>query len=140
MCLSTATGRVIKRQRWRQRDETPNADPVLEHIEIRQTEAGTVYYDGCSKIDQHNRLRQESLNIEKKLQTMDWATRGNHSIFGMVVVDAFYLVNGCQGAFQGGFCFFLEDLIMGLIETSTIRGHSERGGRSLSRKMLPYPR
>jgi hypothetical protein len=47
---------------------------------------------------------------------MHWATRGNHSIFGIIVVDAFYLANDCQGAFQGGFCFFLGDLITGLIE------------------------
>ena len=115
-CLSTAPGKVIKKRRWRQRDETPNADPVLEYIEIQQTEAGQVYYEGCSKIDQHNRLRQDSLNLEKKLQTMDWATRANHSILGMIVVDSFYLATGCQGAFQGGFRFYLEDLITGLIE------------------------
>jgi hypothetical protein len=93
-----------------------NADPELELIEIRQTEAGETFYQGCGKIDQHNRLRQDSLNLEKKVQTMDWANRGNHSIFGMTVVDAFYLAQGCQGNVQGGFRFFLEDLITGLIE------------------------
>jgi hypothetical protein len=47
---------------------------------------------------------------------MDWSTRGNHSIFGMIVVDAFYLAQGCQGTPPGGFRFFLEDLISQLIE------------------------
>jgi Transposase IS4 len=115
-CLSTAPGTIIKRRRWRQRDPTPNAEPMLEIIEIRQTKAGEIFYQGCGKIDQHNRLRQDSLNLEKKVQTMDWASHGNHSIFAMTVVDSFYLAQGCQGNVQGGFRFFLEDLITGLIE------------------------
>jgi Transposase IS4 len=115
-CLSTAPGKVIKRRRWRQRDTTPNAEPDLEEIQIAQTQCGQVYYEGCGKIDQHNRLRQDSLNLEKKVQTMDWSSRANHSILAMTVVDAFYLAQGCQGSYQGGFRFFLEDLITGLID------------------------
>jgi Transposase IS4 len=75
-CLSTAPGKIINGRRWRQRDPTPNAKPKLELITINQTEAGQVYYEGCGKIDQHNRHRQDSLNLEKKVQTMDWSSRG----------------------------------------------------------------
>jgi Transposase IS4 len=115
-CLSTAPGKIINRQQWRQQDQTPNAEPELELINIWQTEAGQVHYEGCGKINQHNRHRQESLNLEKKVQTIERSSRGNHSIFRMMVVDAYYLTQGCQGATSGGFWCFLEDLITALIE------------------------
>jgi Transposase IS4 len=117
-CCSTAPGTVIERKRWRQRDNTPNADPVLEHIRIPQPEAMEVYYKGNGKIDEHNRHRQDSLNVEKKVQTMHWHHRANHSLLAMCVVDAFDLAVGCQTKMKhlGGFRFFLEDLITDLID------------------------
>jgi Transposase IS4 len=116
-CCSSAPGRVIERRRWRQRDTTPNANPELETIRLPQPEAVQVYYDGCGRIDEHNCHRQDSLNLEKKVQTMHWAHRANHSIFGMCVVDAFDLAVGCQGnAHYPSFRVFLEDLITGLID------------------------
>jgi Transposase IS4 len=116
-CASSAPGRVIERRRWRQRDLTPNAEPELETIRLPQPEAVQVYYDGCGRIDEHNRHRQDSLNLEKKVQTMHWAHRANHSIFGMCVVDAFDLAVGCQGdKHYGCFRVFCEDLITELID------------------------
>jgi Transposase IS4 len=116
-CSSAAPGRVIERRWWRQRDTTPNAAPELESIRLPQPEAVQVYYDGCGKIDKHNRHRQDSLNLEKKVQVMSWGHRANHSIFGMCVVDAFDLAVGCKGkkAFSG-FREFFEDLITDIID------------------------
>jgi Transposase IS4 len=117
-CASAAPGRVIERRRWRQKDTTPNAAPVLDEIRLPQPEAVQIYYDGCGRIDEHNRHRQDSLNLEKKVQTMSWAHRANHSIFGMCVVDAFDLAVGSQGNNKKypSFRVFLEDLITELID------------------------
>jgi hypothetical protein len=117
-CSSSTPGQVIERRRWRQRDPTPNADPELELIRIARPQLVEIYYNGCGKIDEHNRHRQDSLNLEKKVQTMEWSNRANHTIFGMIVVDAFNLAVGCQGKLRhlGGFRFFLEELITDLID------------------------
>jgi Transposase IS4 len=118
-CASAAPGRLIERRRWRQTDPTPNAAPVLEEIRLPQPEAVQIYYDGCGRIDEHNRHRQDSLNLEKKVQVMSWAHRANHSIFGMCVVDAFYLAVGSQGGSNKkypSFRVFLEDIITDLID------------------------
>ena len=96
-CSSTSPGMEINRYRWRQRDETPNAAPVRENIRLPQPQVVQVYYDGASKIDQHNRHRQDSLNLEKKVQTNAWERRTNVSIFAMIVVDSFYLFSGVRG-------------------------------------------
>ena len=115
-CSSTVPGREIIRQRWRQRDTTANAAPVKELIRIPQPQVVQVYYDGCGKIDQHNRHRQDSLNIEKKVTTTDWAKRANLSIFGMIAVDAFYLLAGVRGKLYFGARQFFEMLAEELID------------------------
>lgn len=117
-CSSTAPGNPIKRRRWRQQDPTnTNNPPVLQDISIRQTEAGELYYSGCGAIDEHNRHRQEHLNIEKKLQVMQWDKRANLSLFGMICVDAYKLKKGCQATIDnGGSRAFFEDLAVDLID------------------------
>jgi hypothetical protein len=116
-CSSTAAGTVIKRRRWRQEQPTStNEPPVLQDISIRQTEAGEIYYSGCSAIDEHNRHRQEHLNLEKKLQVMQWDRRANLSLFGMMCVDAYKLKSGCQGQDRDGTRAFFEDLATSLID------------------------
>ena len=117
-CSSSAAGSVIKRKRWRQRDLTPNADPTHEHIWIPQTEAGEIFYDGCQAIDKHNRVRQEQFNLEKKVQTMSWSNRANHSLLGMCFVDSYNLAKGCQGTLNhlGGTRAFIEALLTDLID------------------------
>ena len=117
-CASAAPGQVIERRRWRQTDPTPNAAPALEDIRLPQPEAVQIYYDGCGRIDEHNQHQQGSLNLEKKVQTMSWAHRANHSIFAMCVVDAFDLAVGSLGNNKKyhSFRVFLEDLITELID------------------------
>jgi hypothetical protein len=47
-----------------------------------------LYYSACGKVDQHNRDRQDTLQLERKLGTHNWATRVNHTILAMCVVDS----------------------------------------------------
>ena len=42
------------RNRWRQLDPTPNADPVHAESEVPQPLTTEIYYETCGKIDQHN--------------------------------------------------------------------------------------
>lgn len=145
-CSSAGPGKIIKRRRWRQRDPTPNAEPVLEMVHIAQTEAGQIYYEGCGAIDEHNRHRQEHLNLEKKVKTMTWSNRANHTILGMIIVDAFDLAKGCQGITNhlGGSRMFFEDLLTALIDNDmdrrTLRRRREEAVRqeaSLCREDMP---
>ena len=117
-CSSTSPGNTIQRRRWRQRDLAPNVDAEVEHVRIQQTELGEMFYDGCQAIDKHNRSRQELLNLEKKVQTMSWSNRANHSILGMCMVDCYNLAKGCQGRINhlGGARQFFEDLLTDLID------------------------
>ena len=65
-------------------DETSPEDVTLV---VPQPAAAEIYYSACAAVDQHNRDRQDTLCIELKLKTHDWARRVNLSIFGMIVVD-----------------------------------------------------
>ena len=79
----------MRRSRLRQvEDVDTNADPVVVDLAIPQPKASKLYYSCCAKIDQHNRSRQDSLDLEKKLGTQAWDMRANLGIFGMCVVDA----------------------------------------------------
>lgn len=55
-----------------------------------------MYYDNCSRIDQHNRTRQDDLKIERKYTTHDWSKRVNFALLGMCIVDAYYLKCFCD--------------------------------------------
>ena len=56
-----------------------------------------IYYIACGKIDRHNRCRQESLDIEKKLGTKDWSKQFNLSVFAINVVDVCLEYQGITG-------------------------------------------
>ena len=116
-CSSLTPGTMIRRKRWRQVDKTPNADPELTDIEIPQPEATEIYYKGCQRIDQHNRIRQASLCLERKVGTNDWDKRANMTLFGMMCTDAYYLASGCQpNRYPDGSRQFWEDLATDLID------------------------
>ena len=55
-----------------------------------------MYFKTCASIDQHNRMRQDDLMLEKKIVTKDWSKRVCLSIFGMFVVDSFLAHKHCQ--------------------------------------------
>ncbi len=91
---SLAEGEPYHRTRWRQVSEEPNAAPELVELVVPQPRAAELYYKTCAKIDQHNRDRQATLGIERKLVTNDWSMRVNLSIFAMIVVDTWRVYSG----------------------------------------------
>jgi hypothetical protein len=88
-CLQA--GKTYSRNRWRQEDEEQDAPPNRVELFVPQPQAAEVYYLTCGLIDQHNRSRQDTLMLERKFKTHDWAKRVNMSLFAMIVVDT-YLV------------------------------------------------
>jgi Transposase IS4 len=82
---SLAEGTPFIRQRWRQL--VIDRSPTKVELTVPQPLAAEVYYTTCAVIDQHNRDRQDTLMIERKLKTHDWATRVNLSIFAIILVD-----------------------------------------------------
>jgi hypothetical protein len=66
-------GEYYARTRWRQVDQTVNADAEKVHIEIPQPLAAEVYYRACALVDRQNRSRQDNLMLERKLETKDWS-------------------------------------------------------------------
>jgi Transposase IS4 len=84
---SLAPGTDCVRYRWRQQDKTPDAEPNRISYTIPQPRAAEIYYSCCEKIDQHNRDRQDTLMLERKVQTKDWSLRVNMTLLGMIFVD-----------------------------------------------------
>jgi hypothetical protein len=84
---SLAEGTPINRSRLRQVVQDNVTDPEHVDLVIPQPRACETYYSCCAKIDQHNRDRQDTLMLEKKLKTHDWSIRVNLSILGMIMVD-----------------------------------------------------
>jgi hypothetical protein len=89
---SLLAGATYSRDRWRQVDDEPGAPLDRVELFVPQPEAAEVYYSTCGLIDQHNRSRQDTLMLERKVKTHDWAKRVNISLFAMIVVDT-YLVH-----------------------------------------------
>lgn len=134
---SLQVGVPYVRDRWRQVDQTPNAMAERVELTVPQPKACEIYYSGCGKIDQHNRHRQGSLNLEKKLQVKDWAKRVNTSIFGMIVVDTWLVFDGCTDAKETQKDFYAllaEELIDNVFDNG--RGLRERSPEQGQRDSL----
>ena len=84
--------------RWRQVSQDPNAPPERVTMAIKQPQIAEIYYAMCGAIDRHNRLRQDDLMIEKKIETKYLSVCVNVSIFAMIVVDTWLVDN----AFKNG--------------------------------------
>ena len=66
---SLKEGAPYNRTRWRPVDQTPsNAPPSRVDLVIAQPIAAEIYYFVCGLIDQHNRCRQDDLQLERKLK------------------------------------------------------------------------
>eukprot|EP00977_Amphora_coffeiformis_P024489 scaffold16003_cov149-Amphora_coffeaeformis.AAC.5 len=111
----------ISRTRLRQVDQEPNAAPEPVHLSIRQPQASKIYYDNCGRIDQHNRIRQADLKVERKYGTNDWSLRVNLSLFSICVVDSYLLWNGTTGVKES-----LHDFFSALAEELIDYGHVTR--------------
>jgi hypothetical protein len=118
--------------------EGPNADAELVHLTIAEPVACEVYYDACSMIDRHNRCRQGTLDLEKKIQTQDWAKIFNMSHCGMCVFVALLAYKQVTkiGEDQREFYIKLsEELIDNLFDR---RGRAGRERPERSTSMGPY--
>jgi hypothetical protein len=115
-CSNVTGGVPVERTRLRQVSAVETNEPP-EHIRIIQNvpKAAAIYYHSCGSIDRHNRYRQATLELEKKIQTKRWDARVNTSILGMIVVDAYLLMKGCtDGAMDQA--AFNKQLLTELIE------------------------
>jgi hypothetical protein len=104
----------IERRRLRQVDQASDALPEYVDLSINQPNCSSLYYDNCSMIDRHNRIRQDELRIERKLGTKHWHVRVNMTLFSMCVVDAYLLHRSCTGCKDTPSAFFwklAEELI-----------------------------
>jgi hypothetical protein len=82
---------------WRQEvNQEPNATPQQVMFTIPQPKIAEMYYTTCGAIDRYNRLCQDDLCIEKKIETKDWSWRVNLSIFSMIVVDTWLVFNAMR--------------------------------------------
>ena len=95
-CSSLSEGIPYDRMRWRQVDDSPNAESERVQLTVRQTECCELYYAADGKVDSHNRKRQYDLNLEKKLGTHDWSKRANMSILGVCIVDTYLSYQGIR--------------------------------------------
>jgi Transposase IS4 len=137
-CSSLEEGSQIVRHRWTQRDTTANAEPSRLAKVVPQPKAAETYYKAAGKIDQHNRTRQDTLQLERKLQTNNWDKRVNTTLFAMIVVDSFLLAKGCSGSLalkEPG--FFIQQLAEELIDNDYDKMATRNKKRS--REVEPLP-
>jgi hypothetical protein len=100
---SLQEGQPQIRDRWRQLVNDLTTPPEKVEIVVTQPVASEIYYDCCAKIDNHNRDRQATLQMERKFKTHDWSMRVNMSIFAICVVDAWRVwtrINASEGERQ----------------------------------------
>ena len=121
------------RQRWRQLEtDDPNADPERVSLEVPQPKACEVYYNTCAAIDNHNRYRQSSLMMERKLGTKDWAMRINMSLVAICIVDAWLAYKQCTGTHETQANFYLA-LAEELIDNTYDEPNSTRARNNVNR-------
>lgn len=132
-CSNISAGEPIKRFRVRQvEDVSTSIGPERVQLTINCPKAAAIYYSSCGKIDQHNRCRQDTLDLEKKIETKVWHRRVNMSIFGMVVVDSWMLYKGCTGGENMTQSAFYKALMTELIDNPYYNGPESRTQTSLS--------
>ena len=76
-------------------DASNDQDAVRQELTVPQPEVCEIFHDICGAIDQHNQHRQDTLQLERKMQTKSWDKRVTISLFGMYVVDAWLMYKGC---------------------------------------------
>lgn len=87
-------GEEYTRFRWRQQNPDPQGPPVRVELVVPQPKAAETYYKTSGAIDHHNRDRQDTLGIERKLITKDWSKRVNLTILAMIIVDTYKVYKG----------------------------------------------
>ena len=90
-------------------------------------------------IDRHNRARQDTLGLEGKLETHDWAIRVNMTIFAMTVVDTWLAYSQCtetQKSQKDFYTILAEELIDNGYDLVNIRGRRNPGPPGMSPTLL----
>lgn len=90
-----STSRTVLQERVRWRQFTDGACRMVVQVEMPQL--AFQYYGACDSIDRHNRIRQDSIDLEKSVETKDWSFRMNCSLIGVIISDAFVLYEGGRG-------------------------------------------
>jgi hypothetical protein len=106
------------------------ASPESVAIALNVPRAAQVYYSANGAIDQHNRTRQDTLQLERKIQTKVWHKRVNTTILGIILVDSFLLHEKCTRRSMTAVEYYRR-LIQELIEntfTSSVRIRRSMGG------------
>ena len=65
-----------------------------ETIVVPQPSFVEEYYDTCAIVDQHNRSRQDSLRLEKKVEVKECSKCFTLGILDVCIVDAYMLYKG----------------------------------------------
>jgi len=79
------------RIRHRQVDTTPNTEPERVEVHVPCPAMMEKHHTANAKIDQHNRMRQGDLKLERKIGVASWPHRADLSIFGIICVDACFI-------------------------------------------------
>ncbi len=125
-------GAPYSRVRWRQIGEDKEADAQRVQLVVPQPYSCELYYEACGKIDQHNRMRQDDLQLERKLVTHDWSMRVGMSLLGICIVDTWLAYKQCTGTDEKQKEFYSK-LAEELIDNNYDRiGGSGRGGSGSS--------
>ena len=92
--ISTASllqdGKDYSRIHWRQPylpeedlGGVNNEEADRQELTVFQPKCSEIYYNTCAAIDQHNRHRQDTLKVKRKIETRYWEKRLTSSIFGI---------------------------------------------------------
>ena len=88
--------------RWRQPDlpeeefdGVNNEEAGQQELTVFQSNCSEIYYNTCAAIDQHNRHRQDTIKVKRKMQTKSGDKRVTSSIFGMYCVDEWLMYCRC---------------------------------------------
>lgn len=106
---------------WRRVGTTPHMGPKPEDHSIPQPMLVEEYYETCGQIDWRNRVCQDDLEIERTVRTMDVWRRLGQTLFGMCVVDSYYLFRECTGSEESKHDFF-SGLAEEMIDNTFNRG------------------
>ena len=90
--ISTASllqdGKDYSRICWRQPDlpeeefgEVNNEEAERQELTVSHPNRSEIYYNTCAAINQHNRYRQYTLKLKRKMQTKSWEKRVTSSMF-----------------------------------------------------------
>ena len=134
-CSSLNDGKPYERSRWRQINNSADANAERVSLLVPQPKACELYYDTCAAVDKHNRHRQDTLKLEKKVETHSWDKRVNFSILGICIVDtwlAYQLATNTKTPQRDFYMDLAEELIDNNYDGSNTRRHINLNNEQVS--------